>query len=139
VGKGRTEVACCRRWHRAGGGCGWWWRRSGEEEGAGTDRSASMCGGEGWFVQCGGGVVRPCVGGDSQELGLGVALRDLGWAFIGAGGGMAAWARAIGEGPSRGQNQGCSCLAGTDEGSPWCQQRPRQKKGAGWRLPEGEA
>jgi hypothetical protein len=26
---------------------------------------------------------------------------------------MVAWARAVGEGPTRGQNQGCSCLAGT--------------------------
>jgi hypothetical protein len=40
-------------------------------------------------------------------------LRASSGAFIGARGRMAAWARAVGEGPTRGQNRGRSCLAGT--------------------------
>jgi hypothetical protein len=48
---------------------------------------------------------------------------------------MVASARAAGEGPTKGQNWGHSCLAGTGGGSPW---RPRQKKVAAWRLPKGE-
>jgi hypothetical protein len=54
-------------------------------------------------------------------------LRDLGWAYIGTGGGMAAWARAAEEGPTRGQIWGRSYLAGASGGSPWRQRRLRQK------------
>jgi hypothetical protein len=48
---------------------------------------------EGWFGQCGGGVVRPCAGGDSPELVLAATSSGAsGGAFIGAREGMVAWA-----------------------------------------------
>jgi hypothetical protein len=40
--------------------------------------------------------------------GWGVKLRCLGCAFIGVGGGMAAWARTIGEGETRGKTGGAT-------------------------------
>jgi hypothetical protein len=56
--------------------------------------------------------VRPHVGGDSPELGLGAtSLGASGGAFIGVRGGMVAWARAARGGETR-QTQGRSRLAG---------------------------
>jgi hypothetical protein len=58
-------------------------------------------------------VVRPHAGDCSPELVLGVTSSGaFGGAFIGARGGMVAWARATREGETRGQNRGCSYLVG---------------------------
>jgi hypothetical protein len=63
-------------------------------------------------------VVGPRAGGDSPKLRFGATSSGAsGGAFIGAREGMVAWARAVGEGPTRGQNRGCSCLAGASGGS----------------------
>jgi hypothetical protein len=65
-------------------------------------------------------VVRARAGDCSPELVLGATSSGaFGGAFIGARDGMVAWARAAGKGPTRGQNRGCSCLAGAGGGSPW--------------------
>jgi hypothetical protein len=46
-------------------------------------------------------------------LGVGASNSGaLGGAFIGARGRMVAWARAAGEGETRGKNQGCICVTG---------------------------
>jgi hypothetical protein len=55
--------------------------------------------------------VRPRTGGDSPELGLGVmSLGASRGAFIGAMGGMVAWARAAGESETRGKTGGAATL-----------------------------
>jgi hypothetical protein len=56
-----------------------------------------------------GGVVRPCVGDCSPELVLGATSSGAsGGAFISARGGMVAWARAAGEGETRGKTGGAA-------------------------------
>jgi hypothetical protein len=66
---------------------------------------------EGWFGQCGGGVVRPRTGDDSPELGLGATSSGASsGSFIGARGSMVAWARAVGEGETRGKTEGAVAL-----------------------------
>jgi hypothetical protein len=56
-------------------------------------------------------VVCPRVGGDLPELGLGaMSLGAFGGAFIGARGGVEAWARATGEGLTRGKTGGAAAL-----------------------------
>jgi hypothetical protein len=60
-------------------------------------------------------------------------------AFIGAKGRMADWARAAGEGMTRGQNRGHGCLAVTSKARRGASSARDRKMLPAWRFPEGES
>jgi hypothetical protein len=130
-------------WHRAGGGSGWW-RRSGEGEGAGTGRAASVLGGEGDRTVGSGNVVAErrvhtrVVA--HRSWGWGGELRSLGWGFYRRE--REGWRHGhelLGEVRQRGPNPRAQLPRCHRRGSPWRQQRLRQKNAAAWRVPEGES